>query len=121
MRNRNQKRKLIGQMKQSQQLQIYSIEWTAQHAKRALDHLASLIRAEHIPPVQALILAAVTMDHNITGKQRWMSEQEIQKICFIIISAWGMKLFSPSSNYPYTYTQTLAAWKKLPLVESGAE
>lgn len=101
----------IGRMKCSQENPMYSKEWVAQHAKRAMDYLAPLIRARNISPIEALILATGIMDHNITGKQRWMSEEEIYKVCTMITEAWRQGLFVPCSTYPHTLEQTLDAWK----------
>jgi hypothetical protein len=100
----------IGQIKQSQQPQKYSKEWIAQHAKRAMDYLAPLIRAKNISPIEALVLVTGIMDRNITGKERWMSEDEIYKVCVMITEAWRQGLFAPCSTYPHTLEQTLAAW-----------
>jgi hypothetical protein len=90
---------------------IYSPEWVASHAKIAMDYLAPLVRAQNMPPGAAIVLAAGIMDHNITGKERYISEDQLLKICEMIMAAWEQNLFTPNENYPYTFEQTAKDWQ----------
>lgn len=101
---------IIGQMKQPQEtLRKYSPEWTALHAKKALNYLAPLIRAKNIAPNEALVLAAMQMDYNIVGRARSVPEHEVFMICEMIMIAWKRGLFAPGPDYPYTLKQMLDA------------
>jgi hypothetical protein len=90
---------------------IYSPEWIATHAKVAMDYLAPLVRSQNMPPGAAIVLAAGIMDRNITGKERYISEDDLLKICEMIMAAWEQKLFAPNENYPYTFEQTAQDWQ----------
>lgn len=79
------------------------------HAKQAMDYLAPLIRAEHIAPNEALVLVAMMMDHNITGKERYLTEEEITQIYQMIITCWQQGLLTPSELYPHTLEDVLSA------------
>jgi hypothetical protein len=82
----------------------------ATDAKKALDVLAPLVVKKHMLPMEALVLAATLMDSYVTGKQRYLTEDEIYGICLIIMKCWEQKLFTLDTAYPYTYAQTHAAW-----------
>lgn len=89
----------------------YSPEWVAIQAKKAMDYLTPLIKKQNLPANEALVLVAMHMDYQITGKQRYISEEQIFQICHMITTAWEHGLLKPSASYPYTLEQTLAAGK----------
>lgn len=111
----------IGQMKnpQTQEPREHSPEWVAQHAKTAMNYLAPFVRTQHLKPVEALILVAGHMDYAITGKERGLTEKEIQMICIMVLATWRDGLFAPTSTYPYTYEQTIQAWNNLPKADES--
>lgn len=94
---------------EGERVQFGDPAWLATHAKVALDYLTPLIRPQNISPAGAIILAAGVMDHNITGKQRGIPEDEMLQACKMIVAAWQQGLFTPNENYPYTLEETLKA------------
>lgn len=83
-------------------------EWVAMHAKRALDHIAPLVRPERLSPSDALLLAAGVMNFNITGVERYIDVDEVISLCQKMVDAWKAGLFAPV-KYPYSLGETLSA------------
>lgn len=110
MSKRLPKRKFIGRMKQPQELRMSIAQQIAPYAKRAMDHLAPLVRAEKMPVSEAMVLIAIQANINMQGnKEASMTMRQIHQMCDMIIDAWRQKIFTPCNAYPYTLEQTLEA------------
>src|SRR5689334_8189313 len=108
MSKKQRKSKYIGQMKQTQQIEEFSPEWLAQHAKRVMDYVAPLVRSENLSPTQGMILTFMVMNSNIIGKKAYVNAHETYEGICMILEFWKMDLFKPSSSYPHTLEQILA-------------
>ena len=108
MSKKQREHKYIGQMKQIQQIEEFSPQWLAQHAKRVMDYLAPLVRSKKISPAQGMILTFMIMNSNIIGEETYANAYETYDGICMILELWKMDMFKPSPSYPHTLEQVLA-------------
>ncbi len=110
MSKKSPKRKFIGRMKNPQEFRMSIAQQIAPYAKRAMDYFAPLVRAEKMPPAEAMVLIAMKTNGDMQGNEEAsMTMTQIHQMCNMIIDAWRQGLFTPCSTYPYTLEQTLKA------------
>lgn len=73
--------------------------------------LTPLIRAQGIPPAPALTLIAIYTDARLAGAvtDHRMSLQDIKSTTSRLLTLWKTGFFTPSPDYPFTLTETLAS------------